>query len=110
MNVAGPGEIEDGEEIERVTLELPVSDVDFIARVAEYRNTLAKVQKKKIRKWSRKSLAESLLAAQVMQLRKQFADMISSCGPIPDPDDEIAMVRYAKRVIEWTAKLEKSEQ
>jgi hypothetical protein len=90
------------QEVERLTVDVPTGVLDFLDRLASYRNTLAELQGKKLkRRWSRKSMAESFLSAQCDAMRQQLHDMIKACGVIPEADDREAMERYVKKVIAW---------
>lgn len=98
-------EIGEDEPVERLQLDVRVSDDAFLSRFAAYRNALAKAQDKKLkRRWSRKSLAESLLAIQCDALRAQLEEMFQALGELPDAKDIEAMDRYAKRVVAWDKK------
>jgi hypothetical protein len=106
-----------GEEraVERLTLDVPADDADLMERFAAYRNALAAVQGKTMRKkWTRKSLAESMLSAQCDSLREQLGEMFGAVGDLPappdGPDDKAAfeaMEKYARRVLAWDKKLPK---
>lgn len=93
----------------RVTLEVSEGDASFLEAYARYRNALAKVQSKRVRRqWSRKMLAESFVAAQCDQARHQLQEMFAAIGPFPDPDDKNTtpedFERYAKKVLAWDKK------
>lgn len=94
----------------RLTLEIPESDAVFLDQFAAYRNALAKVQGKNLRRqWSRKRMAESLLAVQVDAARHQLAEMFAACGPFPaltgdSKKDAEAMEKFARSVLKWDAK------
>jgi hypothetical protein len=106
-----------GEEkvIERLSLDVASTDSELLERFAAYRNALAAVQDKTLRrKWTRKSLAESMLAGQCDALRQQLADMFAAVGDLPrapnGPEDKgaaEAMEKYARRVLAWDKKLPK---
>ncbi len=103
LAVHGPKDIDrEEEEVERLSLDVSKTVVEFITRIAAYRNTLAAIQGKKLkRKWTRKALAESLLEIQVAVLREQFAQMVDACGELPPADDAEAMERYVRKVMAW---------
>lgn len=91
--------------VERVTLHIPVADLDFIKRVARYSNALAKVQKIELKaQHSRKSLTEDWLKAKVSEERGKMMKVIAAHGELPDPKDRKAMEKYAKRVVAAAAK------
>lgn len=99
----GPKDIDkEEEEVERLSLDVSKKVVEFITRIAAYRNTLAGLQGKRLkRKWTRKSLAESLLEIQVSVLTEQFAQMVDACGELPAADDTEAMEKYVRKVMAW---------
>lgn len=102
LAVSGPVDMDDGQEVERLSLDIRAEDFEFLTRLAAYRNALAALQDKRLkRKWTRKSLAESMLAAQCDAMRHQIAEMIAACGEIPAADDREAMEKYARKVIAW---------
>jgi hypothetical protein len=88
-------------------------DLDFLERYASYRNFLAVEQGKKLRQqWSKKSMAESFLAAQCDVARSQLKDMFEAVGEFPaitgnKTADEKAMTAYVERVIAWDKKANK---
>ncbi len=87
------------------SLAVRVVDIEFLERYAAYRNELAAAQKKQIKqRWSKKSLAESFLAAQCDGARQQLRDMFAAVGEFPDAADEKAMAAYVARVIAWDKK------
>lgn len=93
------------EPVDRVTLHIPLADLDFIKRMARYSNALAKVQKIELKtQHSRKSLAEDWLKAKVAEERMKMAKVIAAHGDLPDPKDRKAMEKYAKRVVAAAAK------
>ena len=99
FSVADSVDIGEGEPVDRLSLDVRASDAAFLERFAEYRNELAKAQGKKLkRKWSRKSLMESLLAIQCDALRKQLGPVFERFGDLPDAKKKEEMERYAKRV------------
>lgn len=103
--VTDPTDISDGVTGERLSLDVRQEDAELLMQFASYKNALAAVQGKKLRKkWTRKSLAESFLAAQCDALRIQLAEMLKDLGDLPDSKDEVAMAKYAKRVLAWTEK------
>lgn len=88
---------------ERFTLDIPRDDLEFLERFAAFRNVRARVGGLKLeRQWSRKSLAESFLRAQLDIARSQLAGMVEACGEMPPKKDRAAMERYAKKVIAWS--------
>ncbi len=90
--VSDPLEI--AEAVIRVATDLPIEDAEFLAKTALKRQ------------WTRKSVAESLLALQVKVLRDQYAELIDAVGSLPDAEDQEAMRRYAKRAAARDAKLD----
>src|SRR5688500_10457014 len=104
--------------LERVTLELPEEDYDLLDLYALYRNARAKALGDKIRAWSRKSMAESILSDHLESLRRDLAEMFEAVGPLPREADfahippgterrdqlRAAMEKYAKRVLAWDKK------
>ena len=115
FSVTGPGDIEDDRESERLSLDVRASDYDFLTSFAAYRNALARVMGKRIRKqWSRKQMAESFISMQVDAMRAQLAEMLKACGELPtfdskDPKSRAAMDSYVKKVIAWDAKRSKAD-
>lgn len=102
LSVTGPKDMDEGQEVVRLSLDIRAEDFDFLARVAAYRNTLASLQGKRLkRKWTRKAMAESFIAAQCDAMRQQLADMVAACGPLPDPEDAEAVEKYVRKVIAW---------
>lgn len=90
-----------------VSYTVDVSDADavFFEKVAQYRNALAVAQGKALRrKWTRKTITETVIAGGADSLRAQFAQMVSALGEMPDAEDETGMLRYARRVIAWSDK------
>lgn len=104
--MSDPIELQDAlSETDRFTLDVPATDASFLERFAAYRNALARAQGKRLRRqWSRKGMAESLLAAQVDGMRQQMAEMLKDLGDLPAADDKDALEAYAKRVIAWDKK------
>lgn len=102
LSVSGPSDIDDSQEVVRLSLDIGTEDFEFLARLAAYRSALAALQGKKLkRKPTRKSLAESLLAAQCDSMRQQLSEMFAACGEMPPADDAEAMERYVRKVIAW---------
>lgn len=105
-SVPDPFDIDDEEAGRRLSVDIRPADYDLLAQFAAYRNALAAVQGKRLRKlWSRKSMAESMLAIQCDALRHQLREMLTAVGPLPAADDPDEMRRYAKRVSAWDKKL-----
>lgn len=101
-------EIGEDEQVERVTLDIRAVDFDFLGRFAAFRNAMASASKVKLkRKWSRKSMIEAQIAVRVEVIRAQMAEMFAELGPLPEAKDELAMERYAKRVVAHDKKLDK---
>ena len=99
--VASPLDIE-GEEVERISLDLRAKDVDFAGRFAAYRNAMAEAQGKRLkRKWTRKSVVEASIAQSFDAMRAQIAAMLADVGPLPDAEDAEAMARYVRKVLAW---------
>lgn len=97
----------ENEEVARVSLDVRVRDDDFLERFAAYKNALNDVTKTKLRRrWTRKSMAESLLAAQCDVLRNQLTEMVAAFGELPPASDTEAVKRYAKRVAAWESETE----
>ncbi len=92
------------------TIDLPTDDAEFLERYAVYRNKLGELEladkpdkkAKPGQRWTRKSLSEFFLKAQISLLRDQVAAMENSLGPIPDGDE--AAEKYASRAFEWKKK------
>lgn len=106
--VGSPTDIDATELSERLSLDITLSEIDFLERFSAYRNALAELQGKKLkRKWSRKSMAESFVSAQVDSMRHQMGAMIDACGPLPDAKDAKALKKYVEAVLAWTAKQSK---
>ncbi len=104
-SVADPVDIGGGEAVERMTLDVRVADAEFLGQLAEYRNAIAAAKGVKLkRKWTRKSVAESFLAAQCDVMREQMKKLLATLGPLPSADEEDAMSRYAKRVVALDSK------
>lgn len=92
----------------RISLDVRASDYVLLDQIAAYRNALARAQNKKLRKqWTRKSMAESMLAIQCDALRVQLAEMKEALGSLPDGKDDTAMEKYARRVLAWDKKQSK---
>lgn len=117
MTVADPGHESDelpplGPEVKvkTVSIDVPVDDLDWLERYAEYRNALAAVEAaetktKAHRQNSRKSLTEGLLRQKVAEKRAKMAVVIGALGPLPAADDREAMEKYARR---WLSRMKKS--
>lgn len=104
-DVPDPTDIGEDEAVERVALDLSGKDLRLYAAYAAYRNKLADEQGKKLtRKWTRKSYMESVIRRDAQMLREQLEEMISACGPLPDPNDEKEMEKYVRRVLAWDKK------
>lgn len=102
LSVSGPSDIDETQEVERLSLDVVVRDFAFLTRMAAYRNALAAAQGKRLKKkWSRKSLAESFISMQCDSMREQMREMFEACGEMPDADDTEAMERYVRKVLAW---------
>jgi hypothetical protein len=90
------------QEVDRLTLELSIKDLEFLGNFAAFRNAMADAQEKKLsRRWSRKALAEAFLAAACDDTRGKLAEMFAACGPLPSKSDREGMAKYARRVLAW---------
>lgn len=95
-----------GADVVRFTIDIAPDDFKLAKQVAAYRNALAAVQGKRLKRlWTRKSIGETVYALGAIEMRKQLAEMIKQCGPLPDEGDDLAMRRYAEKVIAWSDKL-----
>lgn len=83
----------------RLSLDMPVDDLDFLDKFAAYSNALdalhAKARggqgprgKTKRRLWARKGLAQRLLSLRIARLRLQMQFVMSQLGPIPPPPNK----------------------
>jgi hypothetical protein len=103
------------EEVTRLLLDVPTSELRLIEQIATFRNALAAVQKKKLkRQWSRKSLAEHFISDQLLVAAQQYQQMFEEVGPFPEisgtaDEKRAVMEEYAKLVIAWTEKLAKQQ-
>ena len=103
-SVSGPLDLGEAE-VKRASLDVRAEDYGFLERYAAYRNALAVAQEKKLRQqWSKKSMAESFIAAQCDAARHQLREMFAAVGEFPDAADEDAMAKYAKAVVAWDKK------
>lgn len=104
-----PFEIDENEAVVRVTLDIRERDADFLERYAKYRNKLSEARKiRRIRKWNRKSMAESQIAEKCDALREQMGGMFEALGELPSADaGEEEIERYVRRVLAWEKKTEK---
>lgn len=94
----------------RLTLDLEPGDLSFLGRLAAYRTAMARLSGRESElppegKWTRKALAESLMAAVCNAQRAQLREMIDACGEIPDPKDIGELNRYVARVFAWSEQL-----
>lgn len=104
VSVSGPLDLGEAE-VKRASLDVRADDYRFLERYAAYRNALAVAQDKKLRQqWSKKSMAESFIAAQCDAARHQLKDMFAAVGEFPDAADEKAMAKYAEAVVAWDKK------
>lgn len=104
--VVDPEEITDGAEgtVVPITVHLSTDDAEFLERYAAYRNNLADTRGDRLKaRWSRKSMAESFLTAQVRAIRRQLDQMLNDLGDLP-PKKSAEAAKYAKRAAEWAAK------
>lgn len=101
-------DIEDEDATKRVTLDVRLSDSDFIAAYANYRNHLAKAQGRKIKRWTHKSMLEEFIHVQTQGVRAQMAQTFEVVGQLPPvTDDEEANDESMKR---YVAKLLSAEK
>lgn len=92
------------------TIDLPADDAEFLERYAIHRNKLGELElttkpdkkAKPGQRWTRKSLSEFLLRAQIDELRDSVAAMEKTLGPIPEGEE--AAAKYAQRAFEWKKK------
>ena len=92
-----PLDTEEVEETDRLSLDLPLSELEFLKRFASYRNALNEAQTKAMKKWTRKSTAEAFIAAQIRQVKASMKQVFEDLGELPE--DERAMLDYAKKVL-----------
>lgn len=90
----------EGTGITTFTIDLPKDEADFLERYATYRNKLGELEladkkAKPGQKWTRKSLSEYLLRAEIAALKEQFAPIEKSLGALPESDE--ALAKYAQR-------------
>lgn len=90
----------EGAGITTFTIDLPKDEADFLERYAAYRNKLGELEladkkAKPGQKWTRKSLSEYLLRAEVGALRDQFSPIEKALGALPEQDE--ALAKYAER-------------
>lgn len=101
--VPDPLDIAAEDHVERLSLDLSAADAAFLRRFAAYRNEVAKGQGLRLKmKWSRKSLAEAFIAAQIAEAKRQLEEMFSAVGELPAEDDHEALAAYVKKVIRWS--------
>jgi hypothetical protein len=89
------------------TIDIPKDEADFLELYADYRNQLGELEladkkAKPGQKWTRKSLSEYLLRAEIQALKEQFAPIAKALGSLPDDDD--AMRKYVARAFELKKK------
>lgn len=105
--MADPKDLGD-EEVVRLLVDVPKADADFLEQYAQYRNALAVVRKKRMkRRWTRKSQVEAIISEAADDLRQQLAGMLDAVGPMPTLDstpekNRAAMEKYAAKVLRWT--------
>ena len=98
------------EEVTRLLIDVPTSELRLIEQISTFRNVLAAVQKKKLRRqWSRKSLAEQFISDQLLVEARQYEEMFREVGPFPEisgtaDEKRATMEKYAKRVVAWLEK------
>jgi hypothetical protein len=110
--MSGPRPRASGEvQLERATLDLSKDDYELLDLYALYRNARAKTLEMRIKPWSRKSFAESIITEHLDALRSDLAEMFKACGPFPREEDfedrdqlREAMEKYARRVMAWDKK------
>jgi hypothetical protein len=101
-------DIDDSQEVERLSLDIRTQDFEFLSRLAAYRNVLAALQGRRLkRKVTRKSLAESFIAVQCDAMRNQLAEMLQACGELPSGEDPEAVEKYARKVLAWDKRTSK---
>jgi len=91
----------------RLTLDIDPKDLTFLGRLAGYLTAMARLSGREAElppegKWTRKTLAESLMAEACEAQRDQLRPMLEACGDIPDPKDAGEMNRYVARVFIWS--------
>lgn len=116
LTVADPGRDSDelpplGPEVKvkTVSIDVPVEDLEWLERYAEYRNAIAAVEAaetktKAHRQNSRKSITEMLLRTEIARRRVKMSVVIGALGPLPEATDREAMEKYARR---WLARQKK---
>jgi hypothetical protein len=97
----------EGSGITTFTIDLPKDEADFLERYASYRNKLGELElsaqkAKPGQKWTRKSLSEYLLRAEVAALKEQFAPIEKALGALPESEE--AQAKYAGRAFELKKK------
>lgn len=97
--VDDPDGIDDGTEgaVLPITVHLSERDAEFLERYAAYRNKLAEARGEKLKaQFSRKSMGEKLLAAQIKAIRDSLREMMKELGELP-PKKAPDALKYAKR-------------
>ena len=84
---------------ERMSIDLPVSAVEFVERFAAYRNALNVAQGLSVKKWTKKATAEAFELAQIRQVQESMAAAFAEFGALPAANDEKAMLAYARRIL-----------
>lgn len=104
LPVADADDIRGGPEgvVVPITVHLSVADADFLERFAAFRNALTDARGEMLKaRLSRKSMAESLLTAQVAAMRRQVAEMEAELGPLPPKKPKDVAAKYGKRAKAW---------
>lgn len=95
----------------RMTVDVSAEVWEWLRSMATYRNQLAQLQAKRLRRqWTSKAIAESLLAAAIDGVKAQMAELFERLGPVPSADDEKAVEAYAKKVLAWDSRLESEKK
>lgn len=108
----GGGSFSNVEGIKRIGVDVRESTFETLEQLAEYRNALAKVTNKTLRrKQTVKSTAESELEAAIDSLMDDLAPMFEVVGPWPEISgdeaaDAEAFQAYAARVVASAGKIE----
>jgi hypothetical protein len=90
--------------VRTISIDVPVDDLEWFERYAEYRNALvavraAKDKTKAHRQHSRKAMVERAVRKVSMQQQAKMQGHIKALGPLPASDDKEAMEEYAEKVL-----------
>lgn len=85
------------EATDRISVDLPLSAVEFLVRYASYRNAMNLARGLTVKKWTRKSAAEALVLAQIRQVQESMREAFEQHGPFPENDAD--MLAYARAVL-----------